>query len=210
MIKILIADDHALMREGLKQLIALEPQFQVVAEASSGSEVFDALRHVDVDLLLLDMSMSGICGSNLIERVRLHSDKPPILVLSMHSDIHVVRSALNAGAAGYLTKDCNPESLLNAIRKVAKGGRFIDAELAERFAFQADPHAERPPHALLSDREFAVFRLLAQGQTVNEIADELSISNKTVSTHKARLMQKMRCRTNAELVRYADAHGLAG
>jgi DNA-binding NarL/FixJ family response regulator len=208
MIRILIADDHALMREGLKQLFALERGLAVVAEASSGSEVFEALRRTPVDLLLLDMSMSGISGANLIQHIRSQCDKPPILVLTMHSEIHVVRYALKAGAEGYLTKDCHPETLLGAIRKVATGGRFMDPAIAERMAFEPDMSSARQPHELLSEREYSVFGLLVRGRSVNEIADEYAISNKTVSTHKARLMQKLNCRTNAELVRYAIAHRL--
>jgi DNA-binding NarL/FixJ family response regulator len=206
MIRILVADDHALMREGLKQLIALASDLTVVAEAASGAEVFEALRRSPVDLLLLDMSMSGISGANLIQHIRSQDDAPPILVLSMHSDIHVVRYALKAGAQGYLTKDCHPETLLGAIRRVATGGRFMDPGIAERMPFE--PLMTRQPHELLSEREYSVFRLLVRGSSVNEIAYEYSISNKTVSTHKARLMLKLNCRNNAELVRYAVAHHL--
>lgn len=207
MIRILIADDHALVREGLKQLIGLDHGMRVVSEATCGGEVFDALRQSKVDLLLLDMSMSGISGSDLIERIRTQPANPPILVVSMHSDIHVVRSALKAGASGYLTKDCNPDTLLSAIREVSAGGRFIDSKLAERIAFQSHIRLEHL-HESLSERERAVFRLLAKGRSVNETAEELAISNKTVSTHKMRLMRKLQCGTNAELIRYADAHAL--
>ena len=208
MIRILIADDHALMREGLKQLVALESGLTVVAEALNGAEVFEALRRTPIDLVLLDMSMSGISGANLIHHIRLQNSNPPILVLSMHSEIHVVRYALKAGAAGYLTKDCHPEILLGAIRRVATGGRFMDPSLAERMAFEPDASSDRQPHELLSEREYSVFGLLVWGRTVNEIANEYSISNKTVSTHKARLMHKLNCLTNAELVRYALVHRL--
>jgi DNA-binding NarL/FixJ family response regulator len=208
MIRILLADDHALMREGLKQLFALEPGLHVVAEAANGAQVVAEMRRTPADLLLLDMSMSGVSGANLIQHVRAQASSPPILVLSMHSDIHVVRYALKAGAAGYLTKDSDPQTLLAAIRKVAAGGRFMDPALAERMVFDVAQPPQRAPHELLSAREFAVFSLLARGRSVNEIAAELSISNKTVSTHKARLMQKMNCSNNAQLVRYAVAHQL--
>jgi DNA-binding NarL/FixJ family response regulator len=208
MIKILVADDHALMREGIKQLIALEREMHVVAEASNGAEVLEAVRNTRFDLVLLDVSMPGINGIQLIDRINRLSDRPPMLVVSMHSDVHVVRNALNAGVQGYLTKDSSPETLLDAIRRVASGGRYLDTRLAEQLAFQTSAQGERAPHELLSAREMSVFRLLAKGRSLNEIAVELSISNKTVSTHKMRLMQKIMCRTNAEMIRYADTHGL--
>jgi DNA-binding NarL/FixJ family response regulator len=208
MIRILIADDHALMREGLKQLFALEPGIEVVAEAANGADVLAALRETPLDLLLLDMSMSGISGVDLIAHSRAHRPALPILVLSMHSEIHFVRYTLKAGAAGYLTKDNHPQTLLAAIRRVAAGGRFIDPLLAEHMVFDAVESGEGLPHERLSAREFAIFRLLVRGRSVNEIAAEFAISNKTVSTHKARLMEKMNCRNNAQLVRYAVSHQL--
>jgi len=208
MIRILIADDHALMREGLKQLVSLESGLVVVAEASSGADVFEALHRTPIDIVLLDMSMPGISGANLIQQIRSQDGSPPILVLSMHSEIRMVRYALKAGAAGYLTKNCHPRTLLDAIRRVATGGRFMDPSIAEHIAFELDASSTRLPHELLSKREYSVFGLLVRGRSVNEIADEYSISNKTVSTHKARLMQKLNCNTNAELVRYAIAYRL--
>jgi DNA-binding NarL/FixJ family response regulator len=208
MTRILIADDHAIMREGIKQLLALEPGIEVVAEAANGADVLAALRRTPVDLLLLDMSMPGISGVDLIAHIRAHENAPPILVLSMHSEVHFVRYTLKAGAAGYLTKDNHPQTLLAAIRKVAAGGRFIDPQLAEPMVFDAGEPLQGLPHERLSAREFAIFRLLVRGRSVNEIAAEFAISNKTVSTHKARLMQKMNCRNNAQLVRYAVSHQL--
>ena len=208
MIRILMADDHGIVREGLKQLFALGQDIVVVGEAVSGSEVLTALRAGGIDLILLDMTMPGISGVNLITRLRSHDDCPPILVLSMHNEIQIARRALAAGVAGYLTKDSDPATLMAAIRKVAAGGRFIDPGLAEKMVFESGRNAELPPHDVLSEREYDVLRLLVHGMGVNQIADELKISNKTVSTHKARLMQKMDFHNNAELVRYAVAHGL--
>ncbi|MDQ7976872.1 response regulator transcription factor [Paraburkholderia sp. SARCC-3016] len=208
MIRILIADDHAIMREGIKQLFALERDFEVVGEAANSGDVLAALRRTSADLLLLDLSMPGISGVDLIEHIRAHAAAPPILVLSMHSELHFVRYTLKAGAAGYLTKDNQPQTLLAAIRKVAAGGRFIDPQLAEHMVFDAGEALQRAPHERLSAREFAIFRLLVRGLGVNEIAAEFAISNKTVSTHKARLMQKLNCRNNAQLVRYAVSHRL--
>jgi DNA-binding NarL/FixJ family response regulator len=208
MTKILIADDHALMREGLKQLFALEKGISVVAEAANGNEVFEALRRVEVDLVLLDMSMSGISGANLINRIHRQQDSPRILVLSMHCEAQVARYALNAGASGYLTKDNDPKTLIAAIFKVVSGGRFIDPRLAESLIFDRQEHEQRPLHELLSIREYEIFDKLVRGRSVNEIADELSISNKTVSTHKVRLMQKLNCQNNAQLIRYAVSYRL--
>lgn len=207
MIRVLMADDHGIVREGLKQLFALSQDIVVVHEAVSGGEVLTALRAGGADLILLDMTMPGISGVNLITRLRAHVPCPPILVLSMHNEIQIARRALAAGVAGYLTKDSDPATLMAAIRKVAAGGRFIDPALAEKMVFDSG-NAEQPPHDVLSEREYDVLRLLVHGMGVNQIADELKISNKTVSTHKARLMQKMDFHNNAELVRYAVAHGL--
>lgn len=203
MIRILLADDHAIMREGLKQLFSLVPDIQVVAEATQGGVVLDRLRQDGIDLALLDMTMPGICGEDLITRIRHHYPNLPILVLSMHNELQVARRALRAGANGYVTKDQDPETLLAAIRKVAAGGRFIDPGLAEQMVFGASSDSSEPSHLRLSDREFQILRLLARGVSVNDIATQLAISNKTVSTHKARLMEKMDFATNADLVRYA-------
>jgi DNA-binding NarL/FixJ family response regulator len=160
------------------------------------------------DLVLLDMTMPGVSGVNLISRIRAQEGAPPILILSMHNELQIARRALSAGASGYLTKDSRPDILIAAIRKVAAGGRFIDPGLAEQMVFEADGAGQRLPHELLSDREFNILRLLVRGMSVNDIAEELVISNKTVSTHKARLMQKMNFQNTAELVRYAVTHGL--
>jgi DNA-binding NarL/FixJ family response regulator len=153
--------------------------------------------------------MSGISGVDLIKRVRLHHGALPVLVLSMHNEVQIARRALAAGANGYLTKDCGAETLTTAIRKVAGGGRYIDARIVERMVFEGDDE-QMPPHEQLSSREQRILGLLGQGRTVNEIAEELSISNKTVSTHKARLMQKMSFANNAELMRYVFTHDVTG
>lgn len=206
---LLLADDHALVREGLKQLFALTTDIRVGAEATNGAQVLEALRQQKYDLVLLDMTMPGISGPDLISRVRTHEDAPPVLVLSMHNEPQIARRALAAGASGYLTKDNNPEVLLAAVRRVASGGRYLDAVLAEAMAFENTAAVNtRPPHEALSDRELQVFSLLAKGMGVNEIAQELSISNKTVSTHKARLMEKLGLATTADIVRYAITHAL--
>jgi len=201
--KILIADDHTLVREGLKQLFALSREVDVVAEAVDGGQVLDAVRAGGLDLVLLDMTMPGINGADLISRIRVQDGAPPILVLSMHNEAQIARRALTAGAAGYLTKDSHPHILLAAMHKVTLGGRFIDPVLAEKMVFEGSGNTQRPPHEQLSERELHILRLLARGLSVNEVAAELAISNKTVSTHKARLMQKMGFQNNSEIVRYA-------
>ena len=209
MIRLLLADDHVLVREGLKQLFALTADLHVAAEASNGAQVLDLLRQERFSILLLDITMPGISGPDLIERIRISDNPPPILVLSMHNEPQIARRALRAGAAGYLTKDSCPETLLAAVRKVAAGGRFLAPSLAEALAFEASSSsASNTSHEQLSDREFQIFVLLARGAGVNEIAKQLVISNKTVSTHKARLMEKMGFASNADRVRYAVTQGL--
>lgn len=208
MIRICITDDHTLMREGLKQLFALFPDLQVVGEATNGTQVLECLRRGAVDLLLLDMSMPGISGEDLIGRLRAHYPELPILVLSMHNEAPVAQRALKAGANGYVSKDADPETLVAAMRKVAAGGRFIGQDMAERLAFASAGLAADAAHERLSSRELQVLRLLARGMSVNDIASSLGISNKTVSTHKARMMEKMGFANNAEMLRYAMTEGL--
>lgn len=208
-IRLLIADDHALMREGVKQLIALSSDVVVAAEAENGGQVMDLLRGGGFfDLVLLDMTMPGVSGIDLISWIRVHNPTLPILVLSMLNEPKVITRALQSGASGYLTKDTDPQNLVMAIRKVAVGGQFIDLLLAEQVAFKGGVLDQCPSHQRLTERELHILRLLVRGMSVNKIAEELSISNKTVSTYKARLMKKMDIPSNAELVRYAVAHGL--
>jgi DNA-binding NarL/FixJ family response regulator len=208
MIRLMIADDHAIMREGLKQLFALAGDLQVAGEAENGAMLLERLRQGDIDLLLLDMSMPGISGEDLIARIHTHYPQLPILVLSMHNEVQIAQRALRSGASGYLTKDRDPESLLAAIRRVAAGGRYIDAGLAEQIAFAASGLGPYSPHEALTDRELQVMRLLAHGLSVSRIATELAISHKTVSTHKARLMEKMDFTSTADIVRYAMSQRL--
>lgn len=208
MIRLVIADDHAIVRGGLKQIFALSPDLKVVGEAVNGNEVLECLRQEPFDLLLLDLNMPGISGMDLITRVKAHRPELPILVLSMHNEPQVAARALKAGANGYITKDCEPDVLLTAIRKVAARGNYIAPELAEKMVFDVTSTALHPPHSLLSNRELEVLRLLTTGKGVNEIAEQLSISNKTVSTHKVRLMEKMNLSSMADLMRYAMQHDL--
>ncbi|MBC8732542.1 response regulator transcription factor [Paraburkholderia sp. UCT2] len=207
MIRILIADDHAIVRGGLRQIIATTSDIVVAGEAAQGAEVIDKLRACALDLLLLDMTMPGISGVALIRRVRAEHPSLPVLVLSIHDEAQVASRALRAGATGYLTKDSDPEVLLAAIRKLADGGRFIDPKLVDAMVFDTQ-RGDVPPHEVLSDREFQVLQMLAAGRSINEIAQACALSAKTISTHKMRLMQKLGLSNNAEVIRYAIRHGM--
>ncbi|MEW5824220.1 MAG: response regulator transcription factor [Pseudomonadota bacterium] len=209
MIRLMIADDHTLMREGLKQLFTLMDDIVVVGEAVNGTDVLERLRQQDVDVLLLDMTMPGICGEDLITRIRARHPELGILVLSMHNEPVVVQRALKAGASGYLSKDGDPDTLLAAVRKVANGGRYIDFSIAEKMIFGVQGAETAASHTSLSDRELQVLRMLAKGKSINEIADQFAISNKTISTHKARLMEKMGFESMADLIRYAINNDLS-
>ena len=209
MINVLIADDHVIVRVGLKQLFSLMGDIAVTGEATDGMEVLEMLRHGSgFDLLLLDLNMPGISGVNLITQIQIQNKSFPILVFSMHGEMQVAKRVLQAGASGFVTKGCAQETLIAAIRKVAAGGRFIDPVLAEQIMFDNPALGENAPHDRLSERELHILKLFAQGKTGNEIAGKLSISKKTVSTHKVRLMQKMNFQNIAELVRYATDYAL--
>jgi DNA-binding NarL/FixJ family response regulator len=208
MIRVLIADDHTIMREGLKQLLVASGELEVVGEARDGHEVLRQVHALDFDVLLLDMSMPGKSGMDLIKQVKADKPKLRILVLSMHQEHQYAVRAIKAGASGYLTKESASTQLVSAIRKVAGGGAFISAEVAEQLALGAMPHSDGPLHAALSDREYQIFRLLVSGKTVTDIATLLNLSDKTISTHKARLMEKLNVGNQTELVRYAIRHQL--
>lgn len=207
MIRIIIADDHAIVRSGLKQIFGTTSEIVVVGEASHSQEVLEQCRGTPLDLLLLDMTMPGTNGVELIQH--LHTEMPslPILVLSMHNEGPIVSLALKAGASGYVTKDSEPEILLSAIRKIAAGGKFIDPGLVDAMIFNSSS-INRHPHDTLSERELQVLRMIATGDSLSDIANKLYLSPKTISTHKMRLMQKLGIDNNADLVRYASKHGL--
>jgi DNA-binding NarL/FixJ family response regulator len=209
MVRILVADDHAVVRHGLRQLFSLAPEFEVVGEAKNGWEAIERLRQGGVDVLLLDMTMPGMSGLDLIRRVRAEAPAVPVLVLSMHADTQIAARAIRAGANGYLTKDSEPEVLIEAIRQVGRGGRFIDPQLATRMVFSSQQTSdEDAPSAEMSDREYQVFLALVQGKSLVEIAEQLHLSAKTISTHKFRLMRKLGLNSVSELVRYAVRHGI--
>ena len=207
MIRIIIADDHAIVRGGLKQIVATTEDIVVVSEATQGSEVLEQWQKTPCDLLLLDMTMPGISGVEMIRS--LHEERPdlPILILSMLNEGSIIARALKAGAAGYVTKDSEPEILLSAIRKVASGGKFIDPALVESIIFSRSGNGALL-HDSLSKRELQILKMITTGDPLGEIAAELNVSPKTVSTHKMRLMQKLGIDNNADLIRYATKHGL--
>jgi DNA-binding NarL/FixJ family response regulator len=209
MIRILIADDHAILRAGLKHLLSDASDIVVAGEAGSGNDALALVRELPCDLIVLDMSMPGRSGIELIRQIKTERPKLPILILSMHKeDIFAVR-ALRAGAAGYLCKDNAESQLEAAIRKVASGGLYINQAVAEKLAQEmVGGNAVAKPHTQLSDREYQVFQDIVAGLGVTEIGLRLNLSVKTVSTHKARIMQKMGFANTAELIQYAVKHGL--
>lgn len=209
MIEILLADDHAIVRDGLRQIIADTDDLTVAGEAVNGNEVLARVRERNWDVLLLDISMPGKNGLELIKQIKIERPKMPILILSMHDEEQYALRALRAGAAGYLTKDSDARQLLAVIRKIAGGGVYLSPAMAERMARELMPASEAPPHTLLSDREYQVFELIVRGDSLTSIAERLCLSIKTVSTHKSKLLQKMNMSNQAELIRYAIRHGLA-
>lgn len=208
MIRVLIADDHAIVRGGLKQILSTTTDIVAAGEATHGTDVLNRLRIEEYDLLLLDMTMPGLSGIDLVRRVRRDKPTLPILVLSMLNEGPVVSRALRAGASGYVTKDSDPEILLSAIRKVAGGGRFIDPTLVDSIVFEVGVGGQLH-ESRLSDREFQVLQMVVSGQSIGDIGNSLNLSAKTVSTHKIRLMRKLGVSNNADLVRYAIKHGLS-
>lgn len=209
MIKIVMADDHAIVREGLKRIVSSIPDMEVAGEAGNGTEVMQRVRELAFDVLLLDLSMPGRSGMELIKLVRAEKPQLRILVLSMHQELQYAVRAIKNGASGYLTKESAPDQLEQAIRKVASGGAFISAEVAEQLALGAMPGSQVVPHENLSNREFEVLQLLVAGVSLTDIGTKLNLSVKTVSTHKTNLMQKMGLQNQSELIRYALKHGLA-
>jgi DNA-binding NarL/FixJ family response regulator len=206
---VLIADDHAIVREGLKRILAADPAFAVAGEAKDGHEVLAAIRAGGFEVLLLDLSMPGRSGIELIGQVKVERPELRVLVLSMHGEQQYAVRAIRAGASGYLTKDAAPTQLVAALHKIAAGGLFITPAVAEALALGLQaPGGEELPHKRLSGREYEVFLLLAAGQSVTAIAERLHLSVKTVSTHKTHVHEKMNLGSLAELVRYAVTHRL--
>ena len=203
MIRILIADDHAIVRRGLKQIVSEQPDMTVGGEAGNARQVLELVRTDKWDVIVLDINMPGRSGLEVLKELRREHPKLPVLVLSVHPEDQYGVRVLRAGAAGYLTKDSAPDELVHAIRKVHRGGKYVSASLAEVLVFELGTETDRPRHKSLSDREYQVMTMIASGKTVGEIGEELSLSVKTISTYRARVLGKMKMRTNAELTHYA-------
>jgi two-component system, NarL family, invasion response regulator UvrY len=208
MIKILIADDHAIVREGLKQILADTPDMVVAGEAANGQEVLELIRREDWDLVLLDLAMPGRDGLDTLKELKHEKPKLPVLILSIYPEEQYAVRLLKAGASGYLTKESAPEELIAAIRKVSQKGKYVSQSLAEKLAFYLETDTEKPVHELLSDREYQVMLLIASGKTVTEIAATMFLSVKTISTYRVRALQKMGMKNNAAFTYYALKHGL--
>jgi len=208
MIKILIADDHPVVRRGLREIIKKAFDLVMVDEASNGQEVLERVSKNDYDVVLLDISMPGRSGLDVLKELKGQKPKLPVLVLSIHPEEQYAVRVLKAGASGYLTKESAQDELISALQNVSTGRKYITPSLAERLAFDLEMDTERPPHESLSDREYQVMCMIASGKTVKEIAEELFLSVKTVSTYRARLLDKMRMKSSAELTYYAIKHRL--
>jgi two-component system invasion response regulator UvrY len=208
MIRLLIADDHPIVREGLRRIVEDAPGLEVVGEVANGDELFALLPRVPADIVLLDVTMPGAGFLDVLQRLRSEHPTVAVLVLSVHPEDQYAVRALRAGASGYLTKDHSPEELTEAIRRVHRGHRYVSALLAERLAADLTAGTRDVRHEVLSDREYEVFCLLGSGRTVKEIAGSLQLSPKTVSTYRTRVLEKMHAANNADLVRYAALHGL--
>jgi len=208
MIKVLIADDHPIVRQGLRQILSGIPDMEVSGEAANAQETLDQVWTGGWDVLVLDITMPDRSGFDILKDLKLGRPQLPVLVLSIHAEEQLAVRVLKAGASGYLTKENAPGELVKAIRKVVSGGKYISRGLAETLAFNLDVATDRPLHETLSDREFQVMQMMASGKTLTEIADTLSLSVKTVSTYRTRLLQKMNLETNAEIIRYAIENGL--
>jgi DNA-binding NarL/FixJ family response regulator len=203
LIKILIADDHAVVRRGLKQILGEEPDMAVFGEARNTEEVLKNIREQNWDILILDITMAGESGLDVLKTLKHTRPKLPVLFLSIHPEDQYAVRVLKAGAAGYMTKESAPEELVKAIRKVLRGGKYISPSLAEKLAFDLETDSEKPPHESLSNREYQVMCMIASGKTVKVIAEEMYLSVKTISTYRQRILEKMKMKTNAELIRYA-------
>ncbi len=208
MIRVLVADDHAVVRRGVLQILADAPDIVVAGEASTGREVLQAVWKNNFDVLVLDIGMPDGGGLEVLKQLRTLKLDLQVLILSMYPEKQYAVRALKSGAAGYLTKDSAPDELVTAIRRVAQGGKYVTQSLAEKLAVEVGREAEKGPHETLSDREYQVTCLLAAGKIVTEIAAELSLSVKTVSTYRARILEKLGLKNTAEIIRYVLERGL--
>jgi DNA-binding NarL/FixJ family response regulator len=208
--KVLVADDHAIVREGLKRILTADRTIEVVAEAGDGAAALERAKEVDLDVVVLDMSMPGRGGLETLQELKRLWPQLGVLVLSMHPEDQYAVRVLREGADGYLSKESAAEELISALRKIHDGGKYVSSTLAERLALTVERGFEGPPHERLSTREFQVLVLIAQGRTVTEIGDELHLSVKTISTYRSRILDKMGLRNNAGLMHYAIEEGIVG
>jgi len=208
MIKILVVDDHAIVRDGLKRLLVDTSDMVVADEASNGEEVINKVGNNDYDLVLLDISLPGRDGLDVLKQLKCTNPQIPVLILSMYPEEHYAVRSLRAGASGYLTKQNSSDELIGAIRKVAQGRRYITPSLAEKLAFELGVDVRKLPHEKLSDREYQVMCMFGSGKTVKEIAETLSLSIRTISTHRAHILKKMEMKNNAQLTYYAIKNAL--
>lgn len=209
MIKIMIADDHPIVRAGLKQIIAEDSEMVVADEASNGHEVLDKACKKDFDVIVLDITMPGMDGLDVLKQLRIDRPGLPVVILTFHPEAEYAVRVLRAGASGYITKASVPAELIKAVRKVYGGGKYVSPSLAEKLASDLNSESEKMPHETLSDREYQVMCMIASGKTVKEVADELALSIKTISTYRSRILEKMKMRNNAQLTHYAIVHRLA-
>ncbi len=209
MIRVAIIDDHAIVRAGLRQFLSEQPNLEVVAEAADGREAINIIRDVEVDVILLDLSMPGHGGVDALSAIKARAPDLPVLILSGFPEQHYAMAMLRQGASGYLNKDCDPDEIVKAIRTVNSGRRYITGAVAELLANDLSvDSSEKAAHERLSDREFQVFLRLAKGETVGAMGDSMSLSVKTVSTYRTRVMEKMSLSSNSDLTYYAMKHGL--
>ena len=208
MIRILIADDHPVVRQGLKQIVAETSDMAVADEASNAQEVLDKVWNNDYDVVVLDITMPGRGGLDILKQLKVEKSGLPVLILSIHPEEQYAIRALKAGAAGYLTKGSAPEELTAAIRQVSAGKKYISSSLAEKLALHLENDTDKPIHEKLSDREYQILCKIASGEALKEIAQELFLSEKTISTYRSRILEKMNMKSNAELTYYAIKNGL--
>ncbi len=208
MIRVLIADDHAIVRQGLKQILSETDDLLITGEAEDGVEAIQLARQVEWDVFLLDVSMPNRNGIDTLKQLKKEFPRLPVLILSMHPEEHYAVRALKAGASGYLTKQSAPEQLVTAIRQVANGRKYVSPAVALQLAEAISDTTEKPPHERITDREYQVLTLIASGKTLTQIADTLNLGVATVSTYRARLLEKMNLKNTAELIRYGLEHGL--
>lgn len=208
MIKIFVADDHSLIREGIKNLVGLESDLKIVGETADPFTVCGQIRETKPDIILLDISMPGKSGLDVLKEIKLILPDVKVLIMSMFPEDQFARRTLKAGASGYITKDSLPDEILTAIRRVASGRKYVSASLAEKLASDFDNNREKHPHEKLSDREFQILKMIASGKSQSDISDELAISVSTVNTYRSRILEKLNLKNNADIIRYAFQNNL--